>query len=115
MAIDYDEDFTKVMTELKTNFGWSNIEVLPDSYRDLLNDTIKAVKNSSKHDSNVQSDSLSVLIERGQCKNCKHWNKYSDGSMKCAFYRSMPKTSDGDKWCDIDNINTFGFESKVGA
>lgn len=45
MEIDYDKDFEKVMTELKTNFGWSNIEVLPDSYKDLLNDTIRAVKN----------------------------------------------------------------------
>lgn len=47
MEIDYDKDFKKVMTELQTNFGWSKIEVLPDSYRDLLNDTIKAVKNCS--------------------------------------------------------------------
>ena len=49
MKIDYDKDFKKVMTELQTNFGWGNIEVLPDSYRDLLNDTIKAVKNCSIH------------------------------------------------------------------
>lgn len=47
MEIDYDEDFKKVMTELQTNFGWSNIEVLPDSYKDLLNDTIRAVKKCS--------------------------------------------------------------------
>jgi len=47
MEIDYDKDFKKVMTELKTNFGWSNIEILPDSYKDLLNDTIKSVKNCS--------------------------------------------------------------------
>lgn len=50
MEIDYDKDFKKVMTELQTNFGWSNIEVLPDSYRDLLNDTIKAAKNCFIHD-----------------------------------------------------------------
>lgn len=50
MEIDYDKDFKKVMAELQTNFGWSNIEVLPDSYIDLLNDTIKAVKNCSIHD-----------------------------------------------------------------
>lgn len=53
-----------------------------------------------------------VKIETGQCKNCKHWSKYSDGSMKCAFYDSMPRTSDGEKWCDIDNIRNFGFEFK---
>ena len=47
MKIDYDKDFKKVMTELQTNFGWSNIEMLPDSYKDFLNDTIKAVKNCS--------------------------------------------------------------------
>lgn len=63
MAIDYDEDFTKVMTELKTNFGWSNIEVLPDSYRDLLNDTIKAVKNCSIPENVVRSEQL--------CPKCK--------------------------------------------
>jgi hypothetical protein len=47
MNIEYDKDFEKVMNELQTNFGWSNIEILPDSYKDLLNDTIKAVKNCS--------------------------------------------------------------------
>lgn len=47
MKIEYDKDFEKVMNELQTNFGWSNIEILPDSYKDLLNDTIKAVKNCS--------------------------------------------------------------------
>lgn len=50
MEIDYDKDFEKVMTELQTNFGWSNIDVLPDSYKELLNDTIRAVKNCSIHD-----------------------------------------------------------------
>jgi len=47
MKIEYDIDFEKVMNELQANFGWSNIDVLPDSYKDLLNDTIKAVKNCS--------------------------------------------------------------------
>ena len=47
MKIEYDKDFEKVMNELQTNFEWSNIEILPDSYKDLLNDTIKAVKNCS--------------------------------------------------------------------
>lgn len=59
------------------------------------------------------SGSLSILMERGQCKFCKHWSKYSDGKMKCAFYGSMPRTSDGDKWCDIDIIKKFGFEFKT--
>lgn len=49
MEIKYDSDFEKVMTELKTNFGWINIEVMPDSFKDLLNDTIKAVKKCSIH------------------------------------------------------------------
>jgi len=47
MKIEYDKDFENVMNELQTNFGWRNIEILPDSYKDLLNDTIKAVKNCS--------------------------------------------------------------------
>ena len=47
MKIQYDKDFEKVMNELQANFGWSNIDELPDSYKDLLNDTIKAVKNCS--------------------------------------------------------------------
>ena len=47
MKIEYDIDFEKVMNELQANFGWSNIDVFPDSYKDLLNDTIKAVKNCS--------------------------------------------------------------------
>ena len=40
-----DEDYKKVMNELQDNFGWSNIDILPESYQDLLNDTIMAVKN----------------------------------------------------------------------
>lgn len=67
MKIYYDKDFKKVMTELQTNFGWSNIEVLPESYKDLLNDTIKAVKNCSIHD---------VVGQIEQCEHdyqpCKH-------------------------------------------
>jgi len=47
MKIQYDKDFEKVMNELQANFGWSNIDGLPDRYKDLLNDTIKAVKNCS--------------------------------------------------------------------
>ncbi len=39
-----DKDFQRVMDSLSKNHGWSNIEILPDSYRDLLNDTIIATK-----------------------------------------------------------------------
>lgn len=51
-----------------------------------------------------------IVIERGQCKHCKHWKKYSDGTMRCAFYASIPRITDGDMWCDIDNIKKFGYE-----
>ncbi|MDA3781430.1 MAG: hypothetical protein PF487_14570 [Bacteroidales bacterium] len=62
MDIKYDSDFEKVMNELQTNFGWSNIEALPHSYRDLLNDTIKAVKNCSIHNVVVEkSEELKPL------------------------------------------------------
>jgi len=40
-----DEDYKKVMDKLQVNFGWSNIDVLPENHQDLLNDTIMAVKN----------------------------------------------------------------------
>ena len=56
MEIDYDKDFEKVRTELQTNFRWSNFDALPDNYRDLLNYTIKAVKNCSIHDVSVSFD-----------------------------------------------------------
>lgn len=58
MKIEYDKDFEEVMNELQSNFGWSNIDVLPDSYKDLLNDTIKAVKNCSIPDIVEQSEQL---------------------------------------------------------
>lgn len=58
MKIQYDKDFEKVMNELQANFGWSNIDELPDSYKDLLNDTIKAVKNCSIPDVVMQSEQL---------------------------------------------------------
>ena len=58
MKIQYDKDFEKVMNELQANFGWSNIDELPDSYKDLLNDTIKAVKNCSIPDVVGRSEQL---------------------------------------------------------
>ena len=58
MKIQYDKDFEKVMNELQANFGWSNIDELPDSYKDLLNDTIKAVKNCSMPDIVLRSEQL---------------------------------------------------------
>ena len=78
MKIQYDKDFEKVMNELQANFGWSNIDELPDSYKDLLNDTIKAVKNCSIPDVVRQSEQLvcyickknPVEVEDDICKNC---------------------------------------------
>ena len=51
-----------------------------------------------------------ILMKRGQCKNCKHWSSYSDGLMKCSFYGSQPRTTEGEQWCNVDNIKKFGFE-----
>ena len=76
MKIQYDKDFEKVMNELQANFGWSNIDVLPDSYKDLLNDTIKAVKNCSIPAVSVQCEHPYDSILKGndirptQCLNC---------------------------------------------
>ena len=74
MEIKYDSDFERVMNELQTNFGWSNIEVLPDGFKDLLNDTIKAVKNCSIH--NV-SGSLptDTEIQEWAKKEAAKWEK----------------------------------------
>ena len=66
MKIQYDKDFEKVMNELQANFGWSNIDALPDSYKDLLNDTIKAVKNCS----------IPAVVGRSEQLICPHCNKY---------------------------------------
>lgn len=63
MKIQYDKDFEKVMNELQANFGWSNIDELPDSYKDLLNDTIKAVKNCSMPDVVLRSELLFAFIK----------------------------------------------------
>lgn len=74
MKIEYDKDFEKVMSELQANFGWSNIDVLPDSYKDLLNDTIKAVKNCT----------IPAVIRRSEqlvcdaCKRDKQTNTLED-------------------------------------
>ena len=66
MKIQYDKDFEKVMNELQANFGWSNIDELPDSYKDLLNDTIKAVKNCSIPDVVGQSEQLKAFADYAQ-------------------------------------------------
>ena len=79
MKIQYDKDFEKVMNELQANFGWSNIDELPDSYKDLLNDTIKAVKNCSIPAVVGQSEQLS-------CPNCKGKNieiRHREQSFRC--------------------------------
>ena len=79
MKIQYDKDFEKVMNELQANFGWSNIDELPDSYKDLLNDTIKAVKNCSIPDVVGRSEQLS-------CPNCKGKNieiRHREQSFRC--------------------------------
>jgi len=88
MNIEYDKDFEKVMNELQTNFGWSNIEILPDSYKDLLNDTIKAVKNCSIPDV-MLSEERTELPEVG-CMNslgcaCKEANGYP--LTDCAYWQ----------------------------
>lgn len=80
MKIQYDKDFEKVMNELQANFGWSNIDALPDSFKDLLNDTIKAVKNCSIPTVVGQSKQLvcdkckmpytKEEIQVGHCLNC---------------------------------------------
>ena len=59
-----DEDYKKVMDELQENVGWRNIDVLPESYQDLLNDTIMAVKN--------------LTIQRVMESDCDHeWLNHS--------------------------------------
>ena len=72
MKIKYDKDFKKVMSELQANFGWSNIDELPDSYKDLLNDTIKAVKNCS----------IPAVVGRNEQFNCLGGN-YAKGIKEC--------------------------------
>ena len=42
--MELDKDYKKVMIELGNNYGWSNIDDLPDSYKGLLSDVISAVK-----------------------------------------------------------------------
>ena len=70
-SIEYDKDFEKVMSELQDNFGWSNIDVLPDSYKDFLNDTIKAVKNCS----------IPAVVERSEQFICY---KADIGNSRCS-------------------------------
>ena len=84
MKIQYDKDFEKVMNELQANFGWSNIDELPDSYKDLLNDTIKAVKNCSIPAVVVRSEQLS-------CPRCGHTGIDTDKDgfnycRSCSYY-----------------------------
>lgn len=87
MKIQYDKDFEKVMNELQANFGWSNLDELPDSYKDLLNDTIKAVKNCS----------IPAVVGQSEQLVCEH--KYQDnvcdwrGVRKCIICGQMEKAN----------------------
>ena len=74
MNIEYDKDFEKVINELQTNFEWINIEILPDSYKDLLNDTIKAVKNCNTPD-----------VIKSVCEHCR-WknNRHTEPCNQCS-------------------------------
>lgn len=49
----------------------------------------------------------------GKCKDCKHWQQYSGGKMKCSFYGSQPMNTNGNDDCVIDNKTSFGFKSKA--
>lgn len=70
MNIDYDSDFEIVMKELKDRFGWSNIDTLPDSYKDLLNDTIKALKQVKNN--GVLDDVIKRFEIGARVSWCKH-------------------------------------------
>ena len=92
MKIEYDKDFERVMNKLQTNFGWSNIDILPDSYKDLLNDTIKAVKNCSIPTVVAQSELVVCDIcklpytkeekQVGHCFNCGEQKAFNDPELK---------------------------------
>jgi len=71
-----DEDYKKVINELQKNFGWSNIDILPESYQDLLNDTIMAVKNLTIQRVSVAKHPLPRPLE------C--WNKARE--LECGDY-----------------------------
>lgn len=71
-----------------------------------------STKMREKYKPQHELQSKPITLERGQCGICKHWHKYSDDSMKCSFYGSMPRTSIAEKYCDIDNTISFGFEIK---
>lgn len=45
-----DEDYKKVCAVLKNDIGWRNIENLPESFIDLINDVIISTKIVSKQD-----------------------------------------------------------------
>jgi len=46
--LKYDSDYDKVIEQLKTNHGWNFIEVLPVTFRDLINAVIIATKQVNK-------------------------------------------------------------------
>lgn len=70
-----DIDLNKVMKALKEHYGWSNIEVLPESYVDLVNDVIKATKQVNFISSSpVLADSLPLH----RCQYCGIMTNQSD-------------------------------------
>jgi hypothetical protein len=50
---------------------------------------------------------------RGKCGDCKHFNQYTDYTMKCSFYGSMPRGVNDYELCIVDNGDKYGFESKI--
>ena len=63
--MEFDNQYKKVISILHKDFGWSKLNTLPDSYKDLINDIIKATKQVNKIPSKIYIDK--PKIDRSKC------------------------------------------------
>lgn len=54
-----------------------------------------------------------IIMKRGLCMNCVHYEKYEDDTFKCSFYPSDPRKTEMDDYCKIDNITKFGYKEEL--
>lgn len=72
-----NKEFNQVLQELESNFGWENINELSDEYKNLINDTIKAVKNLGFYTISTYLP-LPELTECERCGNIFEVNEFGE-------------------------------------
>lgn len=60
-------------------------------------------------------DILKEIDKVGRCGACKHYQRYSDNTKKCDYYKSMPQPVQANDKCFIYHNIALGFQSSTSG